>query len=126
MSFSRIGKIVLLCAGLVLLATLLVAMAFSHPATEGEQIASPFVESLTDDDPLRMNLLLMGKDRSSGLFDVMMLLSVNESDGSACVLQIPRDTYAAYTDGSYRKLNGAPRALGMKGFCDFCESGSLV
>ena len=121
MPFSKIGKIILLCAGLVLLATLLVVMAFSRPATNGEGVNFSISENVTD-EPRRMNLLLMGKDRTSGLFDVMMLLSVHEADGSACVLQIPRDTYAAYTDDSYRKLNGAPRTLGLEGFCDFLSN----
>jgi len=57
-------------------------------------------------------ILVGGTDRTSGLCDVLMLLSLNRDTGEAWVIQLPRDTYAAYTDGSYRKLNGAPSALG--------------
>ena len=59
-----------------------------------------------------VNVLLLGTDREAGLCDVMMLVNVNFTDGSATVLQIPRDTYASYTDASYKKLNGAYSRLG--------------
>ncbi len=58
------------------------------------------------------NILVTGRDRQSGLADVWMLVSVNEEAETVCVLQLPRDTYAAYTDGNYRKLNGAVYSLG--------------
>ncbi len=58
------------------------------------------------------NILFLGTDREAGLCDVMMLINVNYTDGTATVAQIPRDTYARYTDSSYKKLNGAYRALG--------------
>ena len=119
MSFSKLSKTLLLCAGLVALSVLLVVMAFSSPKKEGEDGTQPLSSDEIADDPLKMNVLIAGCDRTSGLFDVMMLLSVDEASGRVCVLQIPRDTYASYTDGSYRKLNGAPRALGKDGFCAF-------
>lgn len=62
-------------------------------------------------EPLR--ILCMGKDRSAGLCDSIFLLSV-ESRGEAAILQIPRDTYAAYTQKDYRKLNGILNALGAE------------
>ena len=58
------------------------------------------------------NILFLGTDREAGLCDVMMLVNVNYTDGSVTVAQIPRDTYAAYTDKSYKKLNGAYNSLG--------------
>ena len=57
-------------------------------------------------------LLMLGKDRAAELCDVLMLVSYRPSEGSLCVVQIPRDTYFAYTDGSYRKINAAARVLG--------------
>lgn len=60
----------------------------------------------------RFNLLVAGTDRTSGLTDVMMLLSLDRDANTVSILQIPRDTYAAYTDKSYKKLNGAYGALG--------------
>ena len=71
----------------------------------------------------RLNVLIAGCDRMSGLSDVIMLLSVDEQSGSATVLQIPRDTYAEYTSSSYKKLNGAYGALGAEGFCEFLSRG---
>lgn len=58
------------------------------------------------------NILFLGMDREAGLTDVMMLIGVNKDTGSITLLQIPRDTYAEYTDGSYKKLNGAYKSLG--------------
>ena len=57
-------------------------------------------------------LLILGKDRAAELCDVLMLVSYKPSERSLCVVQIPRDTYFAYTDGSYRKINAAARVLG--------------
>lgn len=65
--------------------------------------------------------LVTGRDRVSGLCDVMMLVSFDRARSRICVLQIPRDTYALYGDGSYRKLNGAQRALGEEGLCELLE-----
>ena len=64
-------------------------------------------------------ILVLGKDKASGLFDVIMLASVDENGSNACIMQIPRDTYAEYTEKSYRKINVAPKILGEEGFCEF-------
>jgi LCP family protein required for cell wall assembly len=58
------------------------------------------------------NILVLGTDRQAGLCDVMMLVNVNFTKNRATVAHIPRDTYAKYTDGSYKKLNGAYNTLG--------------
>lgn len=58
------------------------------------------------------NILLMGLDSEAGLCDVMMLVGIDTDGGTATVMQIPRDTYAAYTEASYKKLNGAYSRLG--------------
>ena len=72
------------------------------------------------DKDKRVNFLFLGKDNTSGLCDVIMLVSYNVTDSSVGVVQIPRDTYAKYTEGSYKKLNGAVSALGSeKAFCTF-------
>ena len=57
-------------------------------------------------------LLVSGKDRTSGLCDVIMLASIDPQNKKISVLQIPRDTYAEYADKRYNKLNGAMGALG--------------
>ena len=69
------------------------------------------------------NFLLCGKDRASGLYDVIVLAQIDTQNRSASLLQIPRDTFAAYTEGTYRKLNGAGSALGgMKGLAAFLSA----
>ena len=58
------------------------------------------------------NLLILGRDKAVGLCDVLMLASLDLSLGRLSIVQIPRDTYFAYTDGNYKKINAAPRVLG--------------
>lgn len=60
----------------------------------------------------RVNILAAGRDRTSGLYDSLMLIGFDRDAESVCVLQIPRDTYAEYTKGSYKKINGAAASLG--------------
>jgi LCP family protein required for cell wall assembly len=67
----------------------------------------------------RINVLVLGKDRVAGLTDVMMLASLDTKNHTLQLLQIPRDTYAAYTKGAYKKLNGAYAKLGGSGVTSF-------
>ena len=62
------------------------------------------------------NMLLLGRDASAGLCDVMVLVSIDTEHGNVGIMQIPRDTYFNYTSGSYKKINGAPNALGTERF----------
>ena len=64
-------------------------------------------------DPVK-RFLIFGCDQAAALTDTIFLVSRNEATGALRVLQIPRDTYAAYTEGNYRKINGALRALGSE------------
>lgn len=59
-----------------------------------------------------LNFLFIGRDDGANLCDVIILASVNTATGDTNMLHIPRDTYFNYTDASYKKINGAPRALG--------------
>lgn len=67
-------------------------------------------------------MLVLGKDETSGLCDVMMLLSLDRENGTASIMQIPRDTYALYGDGSHRKLNAAASILGEEELCAFLSN----
>jgi LCP family protein required for cell wall assembly len=67
----------------------------------------------------RVNVLVMGRDRAAGLTDVMILASLNTEDHTLHLVQIPRDTYAAYTKASYNKINGAYAKLGGTGLVGF-------
>ncbi len=64
-------------------------------------------------------VLVAAKDRTSGLCDVMMLISLDRDRDTLSVLQLPRDTYGKFREGSYRKINGAPMTEGgMSAFRD--------
>ncbi len=60
-------------------------------------------------------LLFLGCDRSANLTDSIMILSLENATGRLGALQIPRDTYAAYTERDYKKLNGAYSLMGLDG-----------
>lgn len=70
---------------------------------------------------VRRNILVLGKDSSSGLCDVIMIASLDSTDGELNIIQIPRDTYARYSESGYRKLNGAQKILGSKELCEFLK-----
>ena len=53
------------------------------------------------------NFLIAGHDRVAVNTDVMIIASFDTKNNSLNLVQIPRDTYAEYTTGSYRKINGA-------------------
>ncbi len=120
MSKKEIGKWVALVGGIVLLIAMLAAFmivrgrAREDTLSENREALVPMGHAET------MNILIAGEDRASGLHDVLMLFHWDRGTGRVCVLQIPRDTYASYTDGSYRKLNGAAKRLGgMDALCGF-------
>ena len=74
------------------------------------------------DKPKAARYLLLGKDETSGLCDVVILASICSEEESICLAQIPRDTYLRYTDKSYKKINGAVSALGSpEAFCECLE-----
>ncbi len=60
-------------------------------------------------------LLILGKDRAAGLTDSILLVTIGTRSGQMSVLQLPRDTYAEYTERDYKKLNGAYSTLGLSG-----------
>ncbi|MBQ9783405.1 MAG: LCP family protein [Clostridia bacterium] len=96
-------------AVVVVFATLLLALGGAGAERAGETREE---DAFLSREKGYFRILVAGVDRASGLSDVLMLVSLNWDTGEAWVLQIPRDTYAVYTEGSYRKLNGAPNALG--------------
>jgi len=73
--------------------------------------------------PQTLSVLVLGKDDSSALADVVMLVNVNTTDKKITALQIPRDTYINLGDGGYKKINGASKALGGDG--ELCEKISM-
>ncbi len=69
--------------------------------------------------PRITRFLLLGCDQSTRLTDSILLVTVNETAKSTTILQIPRDTYAEYTQKDYKKLNGAMSSLGERGIKQF-------
>ena len=130
------GWLMLIVAGLLLLTVLSVIFVLSPWQVRGaEATASDETENAESDASVsaqtsrkgRMTILLAGTDRTSGLSDVLMLVSLDRDTGETRILQLPRDTYVKCGSGSYRKLNGAPSALGgMEEFRTFMAKISII
>ena len=110
----KVFRIALGVALAVCVLTLTLVTAF-HAGTRSEIITEiPRTAAQKE----QFTVLVAGCDRVSGLTDVMMLVSAKK-DGGISVLQIPRDTYAAYTEKNYKKINGAYGQLGGEGLKGF-------
>ena len=110
---EKYKKYLLIAAALtfaVILATVVATLIFGNREGERQQSDSATEHFKGADKPYC--ILVTGEDKVSGLCDVIMLVSVDTRNERICVMQIPRDTYAEYTDKSYKKLNGAANALG--------------
>ena len=122
--FLAIAAIALLLVlGVLLAARLLVG--FNDKGTSGAQ-RSP-AEEVSESEDVRFNVLVLGKDGASGLCDMIMLVSYNMSERRVGIVQIPRDTYAEYTEASYKKINGAVNSLGgERELCNFLSDALCV
>ena len=113
---KKVNKGLIVTAALIILAAVISVAALLPRGND-------FPETVGVDSPLvserAYNVLLIGTDREAGLADVMMLARLDLAAKRASIMQIPRDTYAEYTNGSYKKLNGAYSVLGAQGMCDF-------
>ncbi len=78
------------------------------------------------------NFLVVGKDDAASNTDVLMLLSFDTENGSASVVQIPRDTYidgykinalwAKYSAAARRQGSADARGDGMRKLCNTLET----
>lgn len=117
--------VVLLIIGILFAARLLLGFNNGGGASAVDRVADDEYEEAADE--LRLNVLVMGKDKTSGLCDMIMLVSYNITSKKVGVVQIPRDTYAEFTEDSYKKINGALNALGgEREFCDFLSQALCV
>ncbi len=104
----------IICLSLLFAVLITAAVVLLFPRSVGAEETLP----TENENPTRAGadrvtrFLVMGCDRSAKLTDTMFVLTLNESTAQASILQIPRDTYANYTDRDYRKLNGALSVLG--------------
>ncbi len=105
---------------LVLLALALAVISVTLVVTDGTDRGEDAPVAVEEKGTFRV--LVSATDRTSGLCDVMMLLSLDRDAGTLGVLQIPRDTYGDFGRASYRKLNGASSYLEPDGMRRFLES----
>lgn len=84
---------------------------FSPAKTQALRAVSPAWEPASD-EPIE-RLLILGRDRAAGLTDSILIVTLRTRSGQMSVLQLPRDTYAEYTERDYKKLNGAYSVLGI-------------
>ncbi len=110
-----IFKIVLPAAALILILATLIIACFVR---DGDEV----IEAYTSKKEEAVNILLLGNDRASGLADVIMLISLDANENSACVMQIPRDTYMMYGDENHRKINSASVGIGNRELCKKLEA----
>ncbi len=116
---SAVSLIALVCA-------VILSLSFIIDARR-ERYVNDIQSSVGSAEAAVYNFLLLGRDRASGLTDVMMLVSVDIGQSAVNIIQIPRDTYARYTERGYRKLNGAMSALGGgAGLCDFLSDAMSI
>lgn len=108
--------IVMLALGLCLLPT-------STLQKGGKSIISTEAAPVAREGERVVRILVLGRDRAAGLTDSIFIVTVNKTAKQASVLQIPRDTYARYTDRDYKKLNGALNALGEDGVTSLLSRG---
>ncbi|MBQ9806190.1 MAG: LCP family protein [Clostridia bacterium] len=95
---------------LLVLSTLILTLGAS---AMGESKPSAAVSALPKSHGIT-RFLVMGRDRAAGLTDSIFVVTLDETKKQASILQIPRDTYAAYTERDYKKLNGALQVLGAE------------
>ncbi len=107
-------RFVLRFFGLVMAVVFLTACGISAVARHSAPAASdaPTLDADATGERRVTRILVMGCDRAASLCDTMFILSLDETDSRAAILQIPRDTYADYTDRDYKKINGALGVLG--------------
>lgn len=121
-------QLAIITAGIILVTITLVITvthALKSSAKSGENNTK--LQSDTPETEEILNFLIVGHDKASNLTDVMMLASFNVTEKTVNILQIPRDTYASYTEDGYRKINGACSALGgMKELCSFLSATMAV
>lgn len=112
---KNVLKITLIFVGVILLSIAIITLAVSAGRVDsGEDETAISVNNDTSKTAYEkpFTILVLGRDSAAGLSDALMLVRVDQMNKRAAVLQIPRDTYAEYTENSYKKINGAATALG--------------
>lgn len=116
-AIKRLCAVAVLLGVLLSLVSLASCMGAEGVDPDGARGADADAPSESEDRDLR--ILMLGCDRAASLTDSILLLSVTPQTGQVRILQLPRDTYANYTERDYRKLNGAYNTLGADGTREF-------
>ena len=109
---KKIKKIVIAASAIALTAIIAMSVVIYGYSSQNRTVYETLDNGETENDARSENILFLGTDAQAGLTDVIMLINIDRAQGRMTVMQIPRDTYAAYTDASYKKLNGAYISLG--------------
>lgn len=110
------------CITVLLAVGILLFFAARADARGGEESPADRTEDsavAADTAEAPMHLLLLGCDRAARLTDSILLVRVAPESGDVRILQLPRDTYAAYTERDYKKLNGLYNTLGADGAAEW-------
>ena len=109
---NGLKKTILFCLAVSIVGAAFFAVAYLvYPSVDNENVAANG-GSAPDRSKGAINVLLLGTDKEASLCDVIMLANIDCDKNCVTIAQIPRDTYANYTDNSYKKLNGAYNSLG--------------
>ena len=108
---------------LPLLLLCLFAPLLRAQATDNANAELPDAEALPSlGDAKVLRILVMGCDAAERLTDSIFILALQVESGEVGVVQIPRDTYARYTERDYKKINGAWSRLGPSAIRGFYAS----
>lgn len=115
MSFKKKLLIVVIYAVIVSL-TVVAGLQFrgflSHPFETDENFNMAEVEETAGN--VKINVLILGVDKTQGLSDVIMVVRYDEERGKISAMSIPRDTYVEYK-GHTRLINSVYGVGGIDG-----------
>lgn len=108
----KIKNIVVACIAVAVVGVLALCLLAASGFRSRRSLVTTDGTTESDGSARSMNILFLGTDREAALCDVILLANLDFEAERVTVAQIPRDTYAAYTSQTYKKLNGAYSSLG--------------
>ena len=90
---------------LVVMLTVIIAL-YCQQSSAGQNMT----DAMRANEQSLYNFLVLGRDNSAGLCDVIILASINFDSGAVNVMQIPRDTYFDI-DRAHKKINSIQSVL---------------
>lgn len=115
MNFKKKLTIAIIYA-LITVITVIAGLKFrafiAHPFDTDEDFEMVEIEETAGN--AKINVLVLGVDKTQGLSDVIMVVRFDEENGRIAAMSIPRDTYVNYK-GSTRLINSVYGAGGIEG-----------